>query len=373
MFFGLTNSPATFQTMMNNILRELVKEGHVVIYLDDILIFTDSLEQHRKIVRRVLEILQNHKLYLKPEKCEFERTEIEYLGVIVSHNSMKMDPVKIKGVMEWPEPKSVKQVQAFLGFTNFYRRFIRGYSEVAKLLTKLTGKSEWSWGDEQRRAFEGLKSLIAEDAVLALPTDDGRFRLEADASEGVIGAILSQQQDGVWRPVAFMSHSLTETERNYEIYDKEMLAIMNALEEYRAILMGASKTFEIFTDHQNLEYFRKPQKLNRRQARWVTELSQYDFTLHHRPGAMNRKADLLSRRADHNQGKDDNKDVILLKPELFRAMELALEAVDQKLIDEIKASKHIDKSVQLALEKSLPGWKQDGDLILYYEKIYVPW
>ena len=357
---------------MNDILRELINEGHVVVYLDDILIFTDSLEEHRRITRRVLEILQKHKLYLKPEKCEFECTEIEYLGVIISHNSMEMDPVKIKGVMEWPEPKTVKQVQAFLGFTNFYRRFIRGYSDVAKPLTRLTGKTGWSWGDEQRAAFKGLKARIAEDAVLALPTDDGKFRLEADASEGVIGAVISQEQEGVWRPVAFMSHSLSETERNYEIYDKEMLAIMKALEEYRAILMGAQETFEILTDHQNLEYFKKPQKLNRRQARWVTELSQYNFTLHHRPGALNRKADLLSRRSDHDQGKDDNKDVILLKPELFRMTQVHFKAPSDELLDQIKSTKRLDTSVKLALEKSLPDWKRDGDLILYREKVYVP-
>jgi hypothetical protein len=118
--------------------------------------------------------------------------------------------------------------------------------------------------------------------------------------------------------------------------------------------MDASETFEIFTDHQNLEYFRKPQKLNRRQARWIMELSQFDFTLHHRPGALNCKADLLSRHADHNQGKDDNKDVVLLKPEFFRATEFVVEGLDEKLIEEIKSAKQLDTSVKLALEKSLP-------------------
>jgi hypothetical protein len=131
--------------------------------------------------------------------------------------------------------------------------------------------------------------------VLALPNDMGKFRVEADASEGAIGAILSQKQNDEWRPVAFISHSLTETEQNYEIYDKEMLAIMFALSEWCSILLGTTEEFEIFTDHQNLEYFNKPQKLNRQQARWVTELQQYHFTLYHRAGALNQKADLLSR------------------------------------------------------------------------------
>jgi hypothetical protein len=120
MFFGLTNSPATFQTMMNDILRDLINEEKVIVYLDNILIFTEDLEEHRQLVHRVLQVLQDNQLYLKLEKCDFKKTEIKYLGVIISHNSMKMDPVKIKGVMEWPEPSTVKQVQAFLGFTNFY-------------------------------------------------------------------------------------------------------------------------------------------------------------------------------------------------------------------------------------------------------------
>jgi hypothetical protein len=292
MFFGLTNSPATFQTMMYDILRDLINEGHVIVYLDDILIFTENMEEHRKIMKQVLEVLQENKLFLKPEKCQFEHTEIEYLGVIISHNSMKMDPMKIAGIMEWPEPKKLKQTQAFLGFVNFYQRFVRGYSEVAKLLTKLTGRMGWSWGTEQKEAFQKLKNRIPEDVVLALPTDEGKFQLEADASNGATGAVLEQEQEGKWCPVAFQSHGLNETERNYEIYNKEMLAIMLALDEYRQLLMGARQTFEIWTDHQNLEYFKKPQRLNRRQAQWITELSEYDFSLKHRPRVLNQKADL---------------------------------------------------------------------------------
>jgi hypothetical protein len=213
MFFGLTNSPATFQTMMNDILRELINEGKVIVHLDDILIFMDSLEEHRVIVKRVLDILEKNQLYLKPQKCEFERAEIEYLGIIIGHNTMRMDPVKIRGIMEWPEPKNLKQTQAFLGFTNFYQRFVRSYSVVAKPLTWLTGKEGFSWGEEQKNTFQKLKDRIAEDAVLALPTDHGKFRLEADVSEGAMGAVLSQEQEGEWRPVVFQSHGLSETER----------------------------------------------------------------------------------------------------------------------------------------------------------------
>jgi len=138
MFFGLTNSPATFQMMMDDIFEDLISEGVVVVYLDDILIFTETLEEHRKVTHRVLELLEKHKLYLRPDKCEFKKTTVEYLGVIIFHNSVSMDPVKIAGVTEWPAPTNKKEVQSFLGFTNFYRQFIKDFSEHARPLFDLT-------------------------------------------------------------------------------------------------------------------------------------------------------------------------------------------------------------------------------------------
>ncbi len=262
MFFGLTNSPTTFQWMMNDIFRDLIGEGKVTIYLDDILIFSKDLGEHRRIVKRVLQWLRDNKLFLKAEKCEFEVLEMEYLGVIISENSIRMDPVKIAGIAEWPTPTKKRELQSFLGFMNFYRKFIKNYSKVVKALTQLTGLTAWTWGKPQEDAFKELKRRMAEDVVLAIPNDDDPFRVEADASEGAVGAVLSQQQNGVWRPVAFMSKSLSVTERNYEIYDKELLAIMLALSEWRHYLMGTAKDVEIWTDHQNLQYFRLPQKLN---------------------------------------------------------------------------------------------------------------
>ena len=144
MFFGLTNSPATFQTMMNDIFRQLIAEGVVVVYLDDILIFTETLEQHREVTKRVLKLLEENKLFLKPDKCEFEQTKVEYLGVIISYNSVKMDPVKVMGVVEWPVLNNKKEVQSFLGFINFYRRFIQDFSHHARPLFNLT-KNDVKW------------------------------------------------------------------------------------------------------------------------------------------------------------------------------------------------------------------------------------
>jgi len=170
MFFGLTNCPATFQTMMDDIFEDLISEGVVVVYLDNILIFTETLEEHWKITHRILELLEKHKLYLRSDKCEFEKTTIEYLGVIISHNSIAMDPVNIAGVTEWPAPTNKKEVQSFLGFTDFYRRFIQDFSEHACPLFNLTrNNSSWRWGEAEGTAFARLKRSVTSGPYLSRP------------------------------------------------------------------------------------------------------------------------------------------------------------------------------------------------------------
>ena len=373
MFFGLTNSPATFQLTMYTLLKHLILAGKVMVYMDDILVFSNTLEDHRQTVREVLQILRENKLYLKPEKCDFEKTKIDYLGMIIWKGHVQMDPVKVQGVATWPEPECKKDVQSFLGFCNFYRRFIRDYGRIAKPLTSLTGKVDWTWEDVQKSAFLGLKNAITTAPVLILPDENSPFRVECDASDYALGAVLSQERDGKWHPVAFLSKAMTDTERNYEIYDKELLAVMTALAEWRHFLMGSKHTFEVWNDHKNLEYFRKPQKLNRRQARWVTELADYDYTLHHKPGKQMAKADLLSRRSDHDHGKSDNTDVVLLKPEHFRAHSFNIEGLDEDIITQIKEHYDAqDTAVVKALTNKEKNWNDDGELITWEHRIYVP-
>jgi len=229
MFFGLTNSPATFQTMMDVIFEDLISEGVVVVYLDDILIFTETLEEHWKVTHRVLELLEKHKLYLRPNKCEFEKTTIEYLSVIISDNSVAMDPVKIAGVTEWPTQTNKKEVQSFLGFTNFYRKFIKDFSEHTRPLFDLTrNDARWRWEGAEQSAFDRLKQSVTAAPVLISPDSTRPFRIEADSSDFATGAILSQvsAEDEKWHPVTFLSKSLSPVERNYEIHNKEMLAII---------------------------------------------------------------------------------------------------------------------------------------------------
>jgi hypothetical protein len=329
-----------------------------------------------------LKILRQNNLFLKPEKCVFHTSEVEYLGIIISHDQVRMDPSKTAAIREWPIPTKKKELQRFLGFCNFYRRFIHKYSHIAKPLTILTGDIPWKWDVEQQTAFESLINAITSEPVLALIRPNGQLRIEADASDYAIGAILSQKQDDKWHPIAYLSKSLTETQRNYEIYDKEMLAIMLALEEWRHYLIGAEDVFEVWTDHQNLQYFRQPQKVNRRQARWLTELAQYHFTLHHKPGTSNVKPDFLSRPPGLDKGENDNENTVLLPEHHFRSLHLNLqgaeylfgtfpEAIKERL-SRIKRHDY-DKNAKIGLETNHPDWKDHGHgFITYKNRIYIP-
>ena len=206
MFFGLTNSPATFQTMMDRIFEDLISEGIVVVYLDNILIFTKTLDEHWRVVCQVMELLQQHGLSLKPEKCKFEKTSVEYLGVAASQDSVKIDPAKVARVAEWPTPSNKKEVQLFLGFTNFYWRFIEGFSYIAQPLFDLTkANSMFKWSSEEKLVFDTLKDQITSALILALPDNSRPYHIEADSSDFGTRAVLSQQNlgDNKWHPIAF--------------------------------------------------------------------------------------------------------------------------------------------------------------------------
>src|SRR5262245_24395962 len=302
-----------------------------------------------------------------------------------------MDPVKVSGVAEWPTPMNKKEVQSFLGFANFYHRFIMGFSHHARPLFDLTKKdTPFAWTCKVQEAFAKLKDLVTSALVLILPQTDRPFHIEADSSGVATGAVLSQVllEDDRWHPVAFLSKSLCEVERNYEIHDLEMLAIICALEEWRHYLEGAPHPVEIWTDHKNLEYFRSAQKLNRRQARWSLYLSRFDFTLHHKPGKSMGKPDALSRRADHGSGRDDNKDLVLLNPDLFRVHALSgvnIVGEERDILREIQRSLRDDEQEEVVAKaaKNLrqdrtrrtvrsAEWSQLDDLSMFRGKIYVP-
>jgi len=188
--------------------------------------------------------------------------EIPILRVVVGKGQIQMKQEKIKAVKEWKTPTRVKDVESFLGFANFYRHFIQNFSHITKPLNKLKGKKEWKWEEEHQKAFEELKEKITSQLVLVLPRREGKFRVEMDASGHAIGGVLSQEQEGKWKPIAFLSRTMQPAEWNYEIYDKELLAIVKALAKWRQYLLDAAEPFEVWTDHENLKYFREPHKLN---------------------------------------------------------------------------------------------------------------
>ena len=297
--FGLTNCPATFQRLVNTVLRQFI-DKFVIVYLDDILIYSTNVGDHEGHVRQVLQALRENHLYAKAEKCDFHVEHVEYLGFHISPAGISMDPKKVSDVLDWTTPSNTKQLRGFLGFANFYRRFILGYSDVARPLYDLLRKdTPWNWTTNQQKAFDHLKQLFTTGPILSHFQPELDTRLETDASDFAIGAVLSQKHDdGLFHPIGYISRTLNSAERNYDVHDKEMLAIVFAAIEFRPLLMSTSSPFEIFTDHHSLEYFMSSKALNQRQARWSERLSDLHFTLHYRPGTANSAADGLSRRED---------------------------------------------------------------------------
>ena len=213
--------------MMNEIFADM--EDVVVVYIDDLLIFTktDNQEEHNKIVLEVLRQLEEHHLFVKPEKCSFRVKEVEFLGITVSAEGIKMNDDKVKAILEWPTLKTVHGVCSFLGLANFYRRFIKDYAQVARPLNDLTKKDQaFEWKESQQTAFDTLKQRFTTAPILAFPDIDKQFHLETDASDFATGAVLSILKDDKWHPIAYSSHSMSPEECNYPIADKEMLSVI---------------------------------------------------------------------------------------------------------------------------------------------------
>ena len=296
--FGLTNAPAVFQALVNDVLRDMLNR-FVFVYLDDILIFSRTLSEHTRHVQLVLRRLLENSLYVKAEKCEFHVPSISFLGYIVTEGNIQMDPAKITAVTSWPVPENRKKLQQFLGFANFYRKFIRNYSTVAAPLTALTSiKHPFAWSPEANKAFNALKARFTSAPILQMPDAERQFIVEVDASDVGVGAVLSQRaaDDNKLHPCAFFSRRLSPAECNYDIGNRELLAVKLALEEWRHWLEGSAVPFLVWTDHKNLEYIRTAKRLNPRQSRWALFFTRFNFTLSYRPGSRNTKPDALSRQ-----------------------------------------------------------------------------
>ena len=241
MFFGITNSPATFQGMMNKILRDMINEGKVAAFVDNVLIGTETEEGHDVIVEEILRRLEENDLYVKPEKYTWKVQKVNFLGVVMGQRKIEMEEDKVAGVLNWPTPKMVRDVRKFLGLANYYRQFVKDFAKLARPLNNLTRKEEkWKWEVEQQEAFEQLKTVFTSRPLLVAPDLDKELRVEADASNFATGGVLSIKcEDNKWRPVAYISKSLNKTKKNYKIHNKEMLAMICCLEAWRHFLEGS--------------------------------------------------------------------------------------------------------------------------------------
>ena len=293
--FGLTNAPATFQRLMNSVLSPFI-DKFVIVYLDDILVFSRNEEEHEEHLRAVLQKLREEKLYAGRGKCEFGVRSIEYLGHTVGPNGVEMNDDKIKAIVDWTVPKTKKELRSFLGLAGYYRRFIEHFAQrVLPLSEMLKDTAVFTWGRAQQAAFDDLKSVMTTAPVLAIPDPSLPYEVYTDSSAFGVGAILLQDQGRGLQPCAYLSHKLSNAERNYTTHEQELLAVIYALNTWRAYLEGAR--FKVNSDHHSLQELQSQPKLSRRQTRWIQFLQNYDCRIEYVPGEKNH-ADALSRRPD---------------------------------------------------------------------------
>jgi hypothetical protein len=295
--FGLKNAPSTFQSLMNSIFSDLIDRG-VLVYIDDILVYTKDRGAHDELLKEVFIRLRRHGLKANPRKCFLFQPQVEFLGHVINEEGVQMDASKVASIRNWAQPKCVKELQSFLGLCNYYRDFIPGFASIVFPLYALTRKdAQFSWNEESQKSFEKIKSVFLSDQVLVQPDSTKQFYLECDASDFAMGAVLSQMnQHGVLRPIGFYSRKFTAAEVNYEIHDKELLAIIEGLKNWRHYCIGTVLPVVVFTDHKNLQYFMSSRQLNRRQARWSLFLADYNFQIVIRPGRQQVVSDALSRQ-----------------------------------------------------------------------------
>ncbi|QRW04573.1 Retrotransposable element Tf2 protein [Ceratobasidium sp. AG-Ba] len=348
--FGLKNAPAVLQRMMNDIFRHLLGVT-VVVYMDDILIFSEKEEDHAEHVKEVLKILRENNLYAKLSKCEFFVKKVIFLGLVITPEGISMEEEKIKAIMEWGAPRKIKEVQAFLGFPGM------------------------------PTSFEEIKKRVSQDPVLIHPDPNKPFILETDASGIAIGAILSQRgEDGYLHPVAYLSKSYNDAQRNYDTANKELLAIVESLKHWRIYLEGTILPVTVFTDHRNLERWKNAETFNRRHARWHMELASFNFEIHYRPGKMSNKPDALSRRHDHED--IPNPQQIMINAERFKGFKANIEMdiismireglSDDESLTTLIASTKKKEDLPPSIRKQYDKYEWKEDLLWYEGRIVIP-
>lgn len=291
--FGLTNAPATFQKLMNEIFSQAL-DSYVIVYLDDILVYSKDIESHEIHLNSVFSVLMKNGLKVKESKCYFYLKRIEFLGYVIESGTLSVDQSKVSAIKGIRRPNSLRHVRSFLGMTGFYRRFIQNYADIALPLTKLLAhQEEFKWSYEQEIAFENLKKCLASAPILTLPDFSQPFNVTCDASGEAISGVLSQNRPGEASVIAFESRKLSPQERNYAVYELEMLAIIHCLKVWRCYLEG--RRFIVFTDHAALKHLKTQKTISKRVARWMDFLASFDFEIEYKPGKTNYVADALTR------------------------------------------------------------------------------
>jgi hypothetical protein len=349
--FGLTNAPATFQCVMNQILQPFLRK-FVLVFLDDILIYSSSLDHHTKHLQLVLQTLRDNQLFLKLSKCSFAQHKLEYLGHIISSAGVATNPQKIAAMLHWPKPTNVTEVRAFLGLTGYYRKFVKGYGIIAKPLTNLLHNKTFQWTEQAQRAFDALKVAMTSTPVLTLPNFSAPFTVETDACADGIGAVLMQEG----KPVAFLSKALGEKHKHLSIYEKEFLALIMAVEKWKHYLQR--QEFHILTDHKSLAYLSEQILHSDMQRRAMTRLMGLQFKIIYRKGKENVAADALSQVPHLNVLQA----VSMVKPDW-------LQEVVNSYTTDVRAHQLLK---QLAITSpNQAGYNLDNGLIRYRSQLWI--
>ncbi|GJR57888.1 putative reverse transcriptase domain-containing protein [Tanacetum coccineum] len=288
--FGLTNAPAVFMDLMNRVCKPYL-DKFVIVFIDDILIYSKDEREHEEHLKAILELLKKEKLYAKFSKCEFWIPKVQFLGHVIDSRGIHVDPAKIESIKDWASPKTPTEIRQFLGLAGYYRRFIEGFSKIAKSMTKLTQKGiKFDWGEKEENAFQLIKQKLCSAPILALPEGSEDFVVYCDASHKGLGAVLMQRE----KVIAYASRQLKVHEKNYTTHDLELGSVVFALKIWRHYLYGTRCT--VFTDHKSLQHILDQKELNMRQRRWLELLSDYDCDIRYHPGKANVVADALSRK-----------------------------------------------------------------------------
>src|ERR1700680_3323647 len=269
----------------------------IIVYLDDIVVYSKSVDEHLHHLELVFNRLREHKLYAKLEKCSFMQNQIKFLGHLVSADGIRVNPEKVKAITDWPIPKNAKDIRAFLGTSGYYRKFILNYSKIASPLTELLkDEQRFKWGEEQQAAFDSLKTAITTAPVLVLPNMELPFKVTTDACSQAVGAVLTQNSGKGDQPIAFLSKKLTGAEQNWPAHEQELYAVVYALKHWKYYLLGSR--FDVYSDSIALKTIMTQKNLSRKQFRWVMELQEFlPFNIIHVSGKKNIVADALSRNA----------------------------------------------------------------------------